>query len=55
MEMHTDWWISTGIQKPVLGNDGLVVAAAWERAPLPRNSILISMFFFFQFIYIMFV
>jgi hypothetical protein len=45
MEMHTDWWICTGIPKPVLGKDGLLVAAAWERAPLPRNAILPSLFF----------
>ena len=39
MEMHKDWWICTGIQKPVVGKDGVVMAAAWERAPLPRNPL----------------
>ena len=45
MEMHKDWWICTGIQKPVLGKDGLVMATAWERASLTRNAILTSLFF----------
>ena len=45
MEMHKDWWTSTGIQKPVLGKDGLVMAAPWERAPLTSNAILTSFFF----------
>ena len=39
MEMHKDWWICTGIQKPVLGKDGVVMAAAWERAPLTCNPL----------------
>ena len=44
MEMHKDWWISTGIQKPEFGKDGLVMAAAWERTPLTRNAFLTSPF-----------
>ena len=39
MEMHKDWWICTGIPKPVLGKDGVVMAAAWERTPLTRNPL----------------
>jgi hypothetical protein len=45
MEMHTDWWTCSGIRKPVLGKDGVVVAAPWEIAPPPRNAILTSLFF----------
>lgn len=39
MEMHSDWWILTGIQKPVFGKDGLVSPAPWERSPLTRNPL----------------
>lgn len=39
-EMHSDWWISTGIPKPEFGKDGLVMAAPWERTPLTRNAFL---------------
>ena len=45
MEMHKDWWTSSGIQKPQLGKDGLLLAAPWERAPLTRNAILPSLIF----------
>ena len=44
MEMHKDWWISSGIQKPELGKDGLLVAAAWERTPLTRKCIALPYF-----------
>ena len=37
--MHTDWWICTGIPRPVLGKDGLAAPAAWERAPLARKPL----------------
>ena len=33
-EMHTDWWICTGIPK-----DGLEAPGAWERAPLARKPL----------------
>ena len=33
-DMHDDWWVSAGVAKPQIGKDGLVVAPAWERAPL---------------------
>ena len=45
LEMHKDWWTSSGIQKPQLGKDGVLLAAPWERAPLTRNAILTSRFF----------
>ena len=44
MEMHTDWWTCSGIKKPVLGTDGVVLAAPWERAPPQRNAILTYFF-----------
>ena len=33
-DMHGDWWVSAGVTKPTLGTDGVLVAPAWERAPL---------------------
>lgn len=33
-DMHSDWWVSAGVTKPTLGTDGVLVAPAWERAPL---------------------
>jgi hypothetical protein len=52
MEMHKDWWICAGIQKPEFGKDGLLMAAAWERTPLTRKSIGFPCFVS-QFIFIM--
>lgn len=33
-DVHDDWWVSAGVAKPQLGKDGVLVAPAWERAPL---------------------
>ena len=33
-DMHNDWWVSAGVAKPLIGKYGVLVAHAWERAPL---------------------
>ena len=41
LEMHKDWWICAGVAKPQVGKDGVIVTAAWDRAPLTSTSTFI--------------
>ena len=37
-DMHEDWWICASVAKPQVGKDGVIVAAAWNKAPLTSKS-----------------
>ena len=40
-DVHDDWWVSVGVTKPLIGTDGVLVAPAWERAPLTSKFYLL--------------